>query len=281
VGIAQARFKRIDLDRKLTAWQKVRRLFDRSIEHWKSARVELGHGFDGPALFDQRFGRSGQEKMQELWKELAAREDVVGLTLTASGDAPAKPEWPEHFDTSERTERFVGAWPRRHRNYQDYLTDLTPEHQQELTQNWRELHKQKAVVLGDAPTPAERAALELKLLPEMQELLDKLPGGILSFQHQGRLLGFVHYQMGLAGTLFVEPFPLEPASAPLVSDALYVQYALLKAHELPEVRKVVLLRAGAPIKLTSDAEEEFFRSQGFGIRQVKSGSWARAPGLLS
>jgi hypothetical protein len=279
VGIAQVSLKKLEVETLLPWWKKLTRLWDKSLDHWKRATWQLALGIDGPAVFDPRFARTGFEKLQELFKEVEAREDVMAVTVLRTSDksAPAAPsKWSEIHQTKETSWQMLKAWTRSHRHYQDYLADLAPEMGRQIQVAWKTLHKEHQITLGDYPTLESRQDLLIHC-PDLDEThIAGFPGGLLTFQKDGVLLGFVHYRAGLGGTLFAEPVPLEISGQELVSDMMYVQYALLKAHENEQARRVIIIRQGAPFRLSDQSEEGFFKDQGFGINLVHEHSWSRS-----
>lgn len=278
VGIAQVSYKKIDTAACLPWWKKITGVFDKSLNHWKLARWQLANGSDGPGLFDARFARSGREKLLELIKEIEQREDIMAMTvLSLEGSPSYRPQWNEIFHQAQTQWGVLRPWVREHRAYQDYLAALPAEEAKKIQQSWKKLHRDSAVVLGDFPTLEGRREF-LEQCPGLDEgLIAGFPGGLLTFQKDGKLLGFVHYRVGQNGALFVEPVPLEAQGEELVSDQLYVQYALLKSHEMENVRKVIVVRQGGLFRLQDDLEAQFFREQGFAIGTINEHDWSRSP----
>lgn len=277
VGIAQAIFKKVDTDRVLPWWKKLSRLVDSSSDHWKSARFQLCDGNEGGALFDPRFARTGRDKLQEVIKELEERVDVMALSLVSAGTPVThRPSWKEITADHQRQWTALLPLERKSRDYQDYLGALAPAQAQTTKASWKKLHKDSQVSLGDYPTRAARAEL-LRACPDTDTgLLERFGGGLLTFEKDQKLLGVVHYQEGQQGVLFIEPAPFEPQGAELVADDLYVQYGILKGHELPSVRKIVVCRQGRPLKLEHPGEISFFQELGFATKPVFEGHWSRS-----
>jgi hypothetical protein len=277
VGIAQVSFKKIDTEACLPWWKKITGFFDKSLSHWKLARWQLATGTEGPAVFDPRFARSGREKLHDLIKEIEQREDIMAMTvLSIEGTPVHKPQWQEIHHQAQTQWSVLRPWVREHRAYQDYLSALPIDEAKKIQQSWKQLHRESGVTLGDFPTLESRREL-MEQCPALDEgLIAGFAGGLLTFQKDGKLLGFVHYRPGHKDALFVEPMPLEPQGHELVSDHLYVQYALLKSHE-SEVKNVIVVRQGSLFRLQDDTEAQFFRAQGFTIGLISEHDWSRSP----
>lgn len=280
VGVTQLCLRKLNPEKSNVWWRKVGKVFGiKSADH-RLAAWSLGSCTEGPALFDPRFSRSGREKFWELQKEVEARPEVIAESIILpQGWGHPRPAWNEI--THENREVWQGLRPmdKRHKLYQDYLGTL-PLAQRTIIQNgWKKIHDAK-VKLGDFPTLASREDL-LKECPDFdQKVFSDKHGGLLTFQKDNKLLGALHFQKGQQGTWFFEPIPLETQGSEVVDDQLYVQYALLKWHEISEARKLVVVRHNRPLRLTSAAEEQFFTSQGFATRSVEELTWARDADMI-
>ncbi len=277
VGVAQLCLKKLDGSLHQPWWKRAAGVFGVKPDDVRLAVWSLASGGDGPALFDPRFAKSGREKLIGLVKETGAREDVMAISvaLPSGWTAPPRPDW-ENMPP-ERRESWQSLRPleRRHKTYQDYLAGLAPDAANEIQRRWKRLHKDSGVSLGDYATPASRAEL-LKECPQAPaDVIDALPGGLLTFQKNGELLGLVHYLEGQANTWFFEPLPLEAQGDETVEDQTYVQYAILKWHEMQGARKLVITRQARPLRLSGPDEALFFTSQGFPVREVEEIHWAR------
>ncbi|MBY0518197.1 MAG: hypothetical protein K2P81_14910 [Bacteriovoracaceae bacterium] len=277
IGIAQVSLKKIDAEQFIPWWKKVTGIFDKNLDHWKMARWQLARGIDGAAVFDSRFSRTGKEKLIEVIKEVATRKDVMAMTLlSANGPLAYKPEWPEVFHEAQHSWSVLKPWIRMHKAYQDYLAEMPEQDAKRIQQNWKKLHKEIQVELGDYPTIESREDMYAQFPSFDRTILHEYKGGILTFQKDEHVLGMVRYHEGQKGILFVEPVPLEPQGSEKVVDELYVQYALLKAHELPHIKKMIMVRQGGLFKLNNDAEADFFKSQGFQTNQISEQDWSRS-----
>ncbi len=276
IGMAQVSLKKINTDTILPWWRKITKMVDKKLDQWKIAHWQLGMGLDGAAVFDQRFARSGQEKLLPLIKELEARDDIMAMSLSSPLPISHRPAWNDIHHEAVHSWQVLRPWERQHKSYQDYLLSLPAEVAKKIQQSWKRLHKDVLVTLGDFPTIEARQEL-LTQAPQFDAAMyASLVGGLLTFQKNGQVLGLLHYQESQQGVLFVEPMPLEPQGAELVSDGCYVQYALLKAHELPSVRKVVILRQQMPLRLNTPEESDFFKEHGFPSRQINEHDWSRS-----
>ena len=280
IGVTQVRLHKLNPEKSNPWWVKARKIFGLKTPDHRMAMWELGSGNEGPALFDARFSRSGREKFWELQKEVEARVEILAeAIILPQGWAAPRPAWEEiPFENREQWQALKPL-EKKHKLYQDYLGTLQADPRKEIQKSWKKLHEE-GVKLGDFPTQASREDL-LKECPgtDMAAFV-AMGGGLLTFQKDHKLLGAVHYQKGQQGTWFFEPIPLETQGQEIVGDQLYVQNALLKWHEIPEARKIVVVRHNRPLRLKSPAEEEFFTTQGFVTRPMEEHTWARALEIL-
>jgi hypothetical protein len=277
IGLAQLQLTDINAKDYLPWWKQGIGLFSSKPLKWKTALWRLGAGIDGAALFDTRYQRSGRDKFLEVFREVNSRPEVVKVELELSDSfAVERPQWPEIFQEQHATKFVLKSFQRQKKNYQDYLENLPPEEAKHFLSSWKNLHKKLEVSLGDYPTIASRADL-LKACPKFDPtLLVDLSGGILTFERGQDVLGFVHYQVGTHGVLFMEPFPLEPQGQEMVTDDMYLQYGLLKAHELDTIKKVMVWQKGGPMVI-DQGQAKFFQQLGFQIQKILQASWCRTP----
>ena len=99
----------------------------------------------------------------------------------------------------------------------------------------------------------------------------------MSFEQDKDVLGVVHYYQGVDGVFFIEPSPFENSQDPIVSDELYIQYGLLKTHELEDVKKIVILQKSKAMILPNDEIAQEFKTQGFQIQKIRQSSWCKTP----
>jgi hypothetical protein len=277
VGIAQVAFKKLNTDQYLPWWKKISGVFDKNLSKWKLARWQLCDGADGSALFDQRFARTGKEKLNELFKELEARDDVMAMSITTPhAISPYRPQWLEIPHENKAQWLALVPLERKSRDYQYYLSALPAEDGKTIRDSWKKLHKDSQVIIGDFPTIESRSELYQFCSETDKAALEKFNGGLLTFQKGNQLLGVIHYQEGQQGTFFIEPMPFEAQGEEIVGDNLYVQYGILKAHEISQVRKIIVCRQGRPLRLENNGEAQFFRQQGFITKDVYDIGWSRS-----
>ena len=278
IGIAQVMLKKVNADNYLPWWKMITGIFDKNKNLWKEAVWKIDQGQDGAALFDPRYLRSGKEKLVELLKEVNTRQDVVKVEMHLPESYPTlRPEWPEVFNETHSNYLVLKSYQRTHRNYEDYLGDLGAEKAHALKVAWKDLHKLLKVNLGDYPTLESRKELLTRHPKFDPTLILDFKGGLLSFEQDQDVLGVVHYYLGVEGVLFIEPAPFESSARPLVNDELYIQYGLLKAHEMEQVKKIVILQKSNAMILPDDEVAQEFRSQGFQIQKIKVSSWCKTP----
>lgn len=278
IGVTQVTLKKLDAGKSDGLWRKLGRLFGAKPVDQRVASWDLGGGHEGPAIFDSRFSRTGREKFTQLVQEVEAREDVMAETIfLPQGWVLPRPGWEEVHNETRTNWQSLRPFERKHKLYQDYLGNLSSESREEIQSSWKKVHREAQVTLGDYPTLTSREDLWRQCPDANQELFKELPGGLLTFQKDDQLLGAIHYQKGQHGTWFVTPMPQEPQGQEIVGDLLYVQYALLKWHEVGEARKLVVTRNKRPLRLRTGPEEQFFLNQGFTTRPVEEISWGRSP----
>lgn len=278
VGVTQVRLRKLNPEKTNPWWLKLGKFFGAKPVDHRMAVWELGSGGEGPAVFDARFSKSGREKFWQLYLEVEQRPEVLveSIILPQGWGAP-KPVWPELVQDVREVWQALRPLDKKHKLYQDYLGFL--DARSEIQTEWRKLHE-KGIKLGDFPTLGSREELKSECPSADLSQFERFPGGLLTFQFEGKFLGAVHYQKGQAGTWFFEPIPLETQGEELVSDRLYVQYALLKWHEILEARKLVICRHARPLQLKVAAEVQFFVAQGFTTRPMEELTWSRAADVL-
>lgn len=276
VGVTQVCLRKINPKKTNSWWRKA---FGLKSQDQRLASWSLGSGTEGPAVFDTRFARTGREKFWQLQKEVEGRPEVMAESIVLpQGWGTPRPDWTEIPTENRDSWQGLRPFEKKHKLYQDYLGTLPQDSRQEIQNAWKKIHKN--VKLGDFPTLNSREDLIKECPYADMKAFENLTGGLLTFQKDDQLLGAVHYQKGQQGTWFFEPIPLEIQGQEIVGDQLYVQYALLKWHETTDARKLVIVRKGQPLRLSSGLEEQFFTTQGFVTRTVEELSWARAADVL-
>ncbi len=86
---------------------------------------------------------------------------------------------------------------------------------------------------------------------------------------------------GKDGNYFFEPFPFESAENATVNDQMYIQYALLKFHDVKEARRCHIMKSGTKLTFTDKKELEYFTLQGFQTKEVSEIFYSRLEGLTS
>jgi hypothetical protein len=266
VGFAQLCLKPLPWQDLLPWYQKLK-FWNKDHLHWKQVSWSVGEGCGGLCVFDQRFSRSGKEKVQELIKEYEQRSDVLAeeifsikglqdFSLQLGGEVSSAKEF-----------YVLDPLSKGFKSYQDYTGSLSPEVQKIIKESWKELYKNGEIKLGDYPSPLETP----KTLPIESSILEKWAqwgGQVLTFERELKILGCLLVLKGKNGNVFFEPFPFEPEGDALVSDDLYTQYALLKFFEMPEARKCHLLKSGKKFMYDDREDLSFFLSQGMQAKTI-------------
>lgn len=275
VGFAQLSLKPLPWEELLPWYQKLK-FWNKDHLHWKQVSWGVSEGCAGLCVFDQRFSRSGKEKVQELIKEYEQRQDILAEEIFClKGLQDFCPELGGEIKSSKE---FYVLEPltKAFKTYQDYTASLVPEVQKIIKESWRELHRNGEIQLGDYPSPLETP----KTLPIDGAVLEKWAqwgGHVLTFEKELKILGCLLVLKGKNGNVFFEPFPFEPEGGALVSDDLYTQYALLKFFEMPEARKCHLFKAGKKFMYEEKEDLTFFLSQGMQAKTIVQHFQSRLP----
>jgi hypothetical protein len=266
IGFAQLCLKPLK-GNELIPWHKKLKFWDKEHLHWKQVTWEIGDGSSGLCVFDPKFARSGREKVQELIREYEARTDIMaeelhclkGLQEFAMGWEPQQKSVKEAYVLEPLTKAF--------KTYQDYVSGLESEIQNQVKLSWKELHKKGQIELGDYPSPLETPKT-LPIPSEQLETWSKWGAQVLTFEKELQILGCILVLKGRNGNIFFEPFPFETQDEALVSDELYTQYALLKFFEMPDARKCHLMKFGSKLVFEDKEDLKFFKEQGFQLKTV-------------
>ncbi len=273
VGVAQVSLRKSSVRPHWPWWKKWR-----ANKNWRIATWGVCGEGHPPAVFAAAYEEEGHRKCLGLMAEVEKRPELVGeeVVLSPEWPRPATP-WEDVPHERSRTWRALRPFERQAPDYKTYLTSLAPAVARDALNAWKRVHKEAQVRLGDFPPGAARDDLLLECTEINRALLNACPGGLLTFQQGNQLLGFIHYRQGHAGTWFFEPVPLETQGQETVPDQLYLQYALLKLHELRDARHLVLQRQTRHLRLDSAEEEEFFTQQGFHLEDREDLQWAKIP----
>jgi len=161
----------------------------------------------------------------------------------------------------------LGPYQRDCKTYQDYLSTLPKDISLEIKQNWKNLHKNLNIKLGDYLNINE--APNLPIDDKIKAKILKLNSQILTFELDGKALGCLIMTKGKNGNFFFEPFVFETNPEPLIPEVLYSQYALLKFFEFPEARKCHLLRNNAKIVFDHKDDSLQFELQSFKVFELE------------
>ncbi len=263
IGIAQLTLRKVPSENLRSFGEKLK-FWEKEHEHWKQLTWKVGDGSFGFSVFDPRFARSGKEKLLEIMKEYEQRKEIVALEYFAlKGLQEVKSTLP----AKNSQEIFIlDSLPKSHKTYQDYLSGLSKEAQSLIKQNWKTLHQQGEVKLGDyLPTGTPHT---LPIPEDQLKAWEDWGASVLTFEKDLKILGCLVVMMGKNGNAFFEPFPFEPMDTALVPDELYTQYALLKFYEMPEARRCHLLKNGSRFQFMNRDDAHFFEDQGFQLKTL-------------
>jgi hypothetical protein len=266
IGFAQLCLRPVP-SKDLLPWFKKLMFWNRDHEHWKQAIWQVGDGSLGVSVFDPRFARTGKEKLQELIREYENRDDIIAHEISCIKGLQDYGLSKPGTHSAQKELHVLEPFMKAHKTYQDYLTSLAKNVQQDIKESWKELHKKAQIELGDYPSPHETP----KTLPIPKEQLDiweSWGAQVLTFEKDLKILGCLLLLKGKNGNVFFEPFPFEPEGESIVPDELYTQYALLKFFEMPEARKCHLMKFGSKIVFEEKEDLKFFIAQGFQQKTV-------------
>jgi hypothetical protein len=267
IGFAKLRLREIPWKNYVPWWRRLM-FWNKDYLHWKHVTWLIQDGLEGPCVFDSRFKRSGKEKMISLFKESMERADFVSGEITCLNDIQDYPiNWPSCF-VSQKKLFILGPFLRNAKTYQDYLDRVSPEISKEIKSSWKNLHKNLNVQLGDYPT-LEDNLIDLPLDKDLLKKWTKAGAQVLTFEKDHAILGCLLMIKGKNGNLFFEPFVFESTEEPLITEELYIQYALLKFFEFPEARKCHLLRESSKIIFDHQEDAAHFEAQGFILKEVR------------
>lgn len=266
IGFSRLNLRKLPWKNYVPWWRRLM-FWNKDYLHWKQASWQISNSLEGPCVFDQKFKRSGKEKMISLFKETMNREDFIIGEVTCLQDVNEfEIPWTETFKNQKQL-WVLGHYERNCKSYQDYLENLGPDVAIEIKQNWKKLHKNLHIKLGDYPH-FEDASLD-KMDPLFKEKYKKLNAHVLTFEKDNEVLGCLFLMKGKNGNFFFEPFVFESAPEPIISEELYTQYAILKFFEFPEARKCHLLRENSKLLFENKDDCIQFELQGFKIFELK------------
>lgn len=277
IGFAQNRLRSVPSDLYLSFWQKLA-FWNKEHKHWKEAVWNVFGGNSGVCLFDAKFARSGLEKMQEIIHDFEKRSDIVAHdihVLKGIQNFKLKDLSPINL----RSRYVLEALPKSAKSYQDYLAGLKPETGKEIKAEWKKLRDAGTVNVGDYPLPAK--GLELPFPKEELALWESWGATVLTFEKDEKILGCILMVPGKEGNYFFEPFPLEPENRMTVSDQMYIQYALLKFHDVKDARRCHIFRSGGKLTFSDKKELEYFTLQGFQTKEITETFYSRLEGLVA
>jgi hypothetical protein len=277
IGFAQICLRQIPSE-DLLSWGQKLQFWKKDHEHWKQLSWKVGDGSAGLFVFDPRFSRSGKEKILQLIEEYETRDDVKsqhafyfkGLQDYQSAWSPTSQLSKDSFVLEPLNKSF--------KNYQDYLSSLNSEVISMIKASWKNLNQKAGIELGDYAGPLE-TRFPLDLPADQISLWAKWGAQVLTFEKESCTLGCILVLKGKSGNIFFEPFPFEPEGNSIVSDDLYIQYALLKFFEMPEARKCHLMKFGAKLVFDEKEDLKFFHDQGFQHKTITQVFSSRLPGL--
>lgn len=277
IGFAQLRLVPIPAEKYIPWYKRFSKDYkDKAL--WKQMTWEIGDGSSGLCVFDPRFARSGKEKIQAIMKEYEARPTIKATEMFfIKGLQDFTNSWEEKIQ-SNREIYVLEPFTKASKTYQDYLSSLSTDIQEQIKHRWKALHKKEKIQLGDYPSPLDTP--KTLPIPEAQlQQWDKWGAQVLTFEKDLQILGCILMIKGKNGNIFFEPIPFESEKDSLVSDELYTQYAILKFFEMPDARKCHMMKFGSKLVFEEKEDLTFFLSQGFQQKTISRAFYSRLPGL--
>lgn len=250
----------------LIPWHKKICFWNKDHEHWKELIWKVSDGNCGMSVFDAKYARSCRDKLQEIVKDYETREDIKAEQFYfLKGLQDYKSTWSAPIWNKETyvLEPLVKAY----KTYPDYLAGLEKSVQNHIMQNWKNLHREGKIEMGDYPRPSE-APHTIPVPEATLEQWEKMGAHILTFEKDLKILGCLLMITGPNGNVFFEPFPFEPEGEAIVGDELYTQYALLKFFDSQTLRKCHLMKFGSKLSFDDKKDLHFFLEQGFQMKTV-------------
>jgi hypothetical protein len=279
IGFAQLCLRSIPTE-GLIPWHRKLKFWSKDYLHWKEAIWKVGDGNFGFVVSDPRFSRSIKEKMQELIKEQEARPEVMAQHLFC---LKGMQEFHSSWSTENRWSRdsfILEPLMKSYKTYPEYLGNLPKEVAGIVKEAWKKLHKESKVELGDYPNLSE-LPVEINLDESVKARFKKHQAQILTFEKDKKILGCLSVFKGKGGNVFIEPYPFEPEGDSLVHDDLYIQYAILKFHEMPDARKCHIMKHGTKLLFEEKEDLKFFQEQGFQFRTVTQHFCSKIPNFTN
>lgn len=274
IGFGQVCLRSVPWENYLSFWERLWKkicFWNKDHLHWREAIWNVFGGNSGVSLFDPKFARSGMEKMQEIIQEYEVRTDIVAHDIhTLKGF--------QHYRLNAspvvtRPRYVLESLPKSAKSYEDYLSGLKSVTKKEIKGEWKRLRDAGNLSMGDYPLPAED--LVVPFTKEELLLWESWNASILTFERDKKILGCVLMVPGKDGNYFFEPFPFESSEDAVVNDQMYIQYALLKFHDVKEARRCHIFRSGAKLTFTDKNELDFFTHQGFQTKEISEVFYSR------
>lgn len=265
VGLAHVALKFLDVDCR-TFSQKLK-FWNKDHTHWKQLDWNLPGTSIGLSVFNQKAGVSSHKKILDILSGYLSREDIVAFNIYTPKHSPETPLLAEPKHQLQKDHYHLLPLTKTVNSYQEYLATLEKESQKEITRQWKQLHKAHHIELGEYPIIADAP----KELPFDQSLLDfwlSIGAQLLTFNKDGKILGCLLMMEGKNGNFFFEPYPFESAHDALVSDLLYIQYAIFKFFEFPHSRKCHILKGFNKLVFEEKEDLAFFADQGFSYKHM-------------
>jgi hypothetical protein len=277
IGMAQLSLKQIPSKKFLPWWKKLM-FWKKDHLQWKQATWKVAYTGLGTGVFDQRFSRSGKEKIFQLINEYHSRPDVMANNFLSIKDV-AEQQIPWKDASTWNKESYVlEPLSKSSKTYQDYLASLDPEIAKQIKTSWKDLHKNSEIKLGDYPSIADAPA-NLPIEASVLERWKKYGAAVLTFERDDSILGCLLFMSGKNGNVFFEPFLFEPDGDPVVDEELYTQYALLKFFEMPQAKKFHLMKFGQKLVFEDKSDMLFLQNQGFGTKTLSEQFYSRIKDL--
>lgn len=264
VGFSHIALKFLDKDYRPFA-QKFK-FWNKNHKHWKQFDWSSNGTSIGLGVFHQRAGVSSGKKMGEILDKYTSREDIVAFNIfhLKNSQQGFTHREPKHY--FQKDHYHLAPLIKSVNTYQDYLMSLEPESQKEIKRNWMELHKTHQIELGEFQSLDLAPPLPFSV--EQKEYWASMNVQVLTFNKETSILGCILMFEGKNGNFFFDPHPFEGADEALVSDILYIQYAILKFFEFSHSRKCHIVKNLDKLVFQDKEDLAFFADQGFSYKHI-------------
>lgn len=194
-------------------------------------------------IFDPAFLKGGLAKTAEIAAEYNKREEVKHQELMLGDEVFGNVKLlqaPEHG-----RESIVNCLVKNRSNYQEYLSSLAPETQEEVKGLWKKVYKDQSYKVGEYSTFKDcfsyksKGASQYKAFRKDTELAPYISqaNSVLTFESADEVFAFVFIFEGSPGQVFFKTHSLDNG----VNESLLIQAAIMYFYDNEEASKLRFL----------------------------------------